>query len=65
MMSSMAWDTSRPVAPVGSHPLPSVPVSGQPRDAALLNHTVATCPHVLQVMMMPHVRTSCRCLSNA
>jgi hypothetical protein len=65
MMSSMAWAMSHPVAPVGSHPLPIVPVSGQPHGTALLSHTVVACPHVLQVMMMLSVCTSCRSLGNA
>jgi hypothetical protein len=65
MMSYAARGEPCPIAPVGSHPLPTVPVSGQPRDTALLSRTIAACPHVLQVMMMPLVRSSCGCLSNA
>jgi hypothetical protein len=64
MMSCAARGAPHPVALVGSQPLPTVPVSGQPRDVALLSRTVAACPHVLQVMMMPHVCTSCKCLGN-
>jgi hypothetical protein len=47
MMSLAAWSAPHPVAPVGSHPLPSVPVSGQSHGAALLSRTVVACPHVL------------------
>jgi hypothetical protein len=65
MMSLAAWSASRPVAPVGSHPLPTVHVSGQPHHIALLRCIVATCLHILQIMMMPHVRTSCRRLGSA
>jgi hypothetical protein len=36
----------------------------QPRDAALLSCIVVSCLHVLQVIMMSHVCTSCRCLAN-
>jgi hypothetical protein len=39
-----------------SHPLPTAPVSGQPRGAALLSHTIAACPHVLQPHDDPDVR---------
>jgi hypothetical protein len=39
--------------PIGSHPLPTVPVSGQPRGAGLLSHTIAACMHAFQVMMIP------------
>jgi hypothetical protein len=63
-MSSMAWGLSHPVAPVGSHSLPSVPMRGQLHGAALLSRTAAACPHALQVMMTPPVRMSCRRLSN-
>jgi hypothetical protein len=65
MIFSMVWGTSRPVVPVRSHPLPSVPVNGQPRGTALLNRTVVACLHILQVMMTPSAHTSCRCLDNA
>jgi hypothetical protein len=47
MMSSMVWGMSCLVACIGSHPLPTVPVSGQLHDAALLSRTVAVCPHFL------------------
>jgi hypothetical protein len=60
MLSCAVRGAPHPVALVGSHPLPTVPVSGQPRDVELLSRTVAACPHVLQVMMMPHVCTSCK-----
>jgi hypothetical protein len=65
MMSSMAWGTSHPITPIESHPLPHVPVSGQPHGAASFSHTVVACPYVLQVMMTPLVRTFCRRLGNA
>jgi hypothetical protein len=56
---------SHPIAPVGSHPLPTMPVSGQPRDAALLSHIVVAYLHVLHVMMTSFVLMSCRRLDNA
>jgi hypothetical protein len=65
MMFLAAWSAPRPVAPVGSHPLPTVPVSGQPHDTALLSCIVAACLHILQIMMMSHVRMSCRRLGSA
>jgi hypothetical protein len=43
-MSSMAWSAPHPV---GSHPLPTVPMSGQPCSAVLLSRTVAAYSHVL------------------
>jgi hypothetical protein len=58
-MSSMTWGTSYLVIllhyarsaaqyrPIGSHPLPAMPVSGQPHGAALLSYTVVPYPHVL------------------
>jgi hypothetical protein len=64
MMSSMTWSAPHHVTPVGSHALRTVPVSGQPRDAALLSRTVAACLHVLQAMMVPPVCTSCRRIDN-
>jgi hypothetical protein len=48
MMSSVAWSAPRSVAPVGSHPLPTMPVSGQQLDATLLSCTVAAYPHTLE-----------------
>jgi hypothetical protein len=53
------WSTT-PCHPVGSNPLPVMPMSGQLRGAALLSCTVAPRPHVLQVMMMSPLCTSCR-----
>jgi hypothetical protein len=53
------------MTPIGSHPLPTVPMSGQRRGAALLRRTVAAYPHDLHVMMTLSVRTSYRRLSNA
>jgi hypothetical protein len=41
MMSYAAPGVPRPVAHVGSHPLPTVPVSGQSCGIALLSYTVA------------------------
>jgi hypothetical protein len=43
-MSSAEWSVPRPIAPVESHSLPTMPVSGQPRGAALLSRTVVACP---------------------
>jgi hypothetical protein len=65
MMSCAARGAPHPVAHVGSHLLPTVSVSRQPRGAVLLSHTVAACPHVLQVMMTLTACTSCKCFSNA
>jgi hypothetical protein len=42
MMSYAAHGVLCPIAPVGSHSLPTVPVSGQPHGVALLSRTVAT-----------------------
>jgi hypothetical protein len=64
MVSSTTWGTSHPVAPVGSHPLPTVPVTGQPCSAVLLSHSVAPYSYILQVMMTPPIRTSNRHLGN-
>jgi hypothetical protein len=50
---------------VGSRSLPVTPVIGQPRGAALLRGTVATCLHVLQAMMTSSARTSGRRFGNA
>jgi hypothetical protein len=53
MMSSTVWRTFRPVAPVGSHPLRTVPVSGQPHCSDMSTRLVVyddtACPHVLQM----------------
>jgi hypothetical protein len=65
MMSSMVWGMSCLVARIGLHPLPTVPVSGQLHDAALLSRTVTACPHFLQVMMMPSAHTFYRRLGKA
>jgi hypothetical protein len=44
MMSCAARGVPHPLAPVGSNPLPTVSVGGQPpRGAALLSHTVVAC----------------------
>jgi hypothetical protein len=64
MMSCAARGAPLPVALVGSHPLLTVPVSGQSCDATLLSHIVAACLHILQVMMMSLVHSSYGRLGN-
>jgi hypothetical protein len=47
MMFCAARGAPRPVAPVGSHPLPTMPMTVQSHSATPLSRTVAACPHVL------------------
>jgi hypothetical protein len=64
MMSCVTRGVPHSVAPVGSHPLPTVPIGGQSCDAALLSRIVKAYPQVLQVMMTPPVYTSSKHLDN-